>query len=732
MLSINTIKDSFNDKECSSIVTAFYNLKLNDALRYILIDLHPNKLPKKWYTEIVEVCAKKLYLFKPQHILFLDLVSVLTYQKNISLYSNHINFFKNDILLFCSNDIIAKCIEYLILSDDDIRLLKDRFGYKELEYILTNINENSVMSMNFIFSESLTENIFIKNHHMYECLYDHQNYSFTFLQEMLYKYGLVPNNIGILDAITKEIVIETLMACKEEKDIIKFFDMLDEDIKTDEDIQKYIIDRVMFSNDANLFKFYISEYLYEKRNQFNVLQQIFFDIDDDITKYENISKQYLETICNNINRYESHIDYIVNYIIKKNYIDLLSIIIDNIPKNILTEELCIRIVCDSKTKVKVKSLPIHSSLVMTVCKQMKYTDMVEFLDTLDINLLIEKDVDLLTDYTFTTDWFNKCNKLIDVYIKKYGFSPLMMRKLMFDYPLTTESSIYLLNIMDVYKDKNVFYPNMASSFIYLLNNNYKLKQKRILNKNIELPCKKFNKEYKTILLQPDSKELRSTILISNITDLYTCNMEDISKIKTKEGYCVQFKPSSVKINTNYERIKKQIYDIAKLASYGLYYIPSIYLPNWVPIVNIINGKLYSHPTRIEHCVILDISPGDFIEYNYLSQETFNIYKLTEPISNYHAAINSLMSVLFIYIVIGSVKYCKIKLEDFISSIIDSFCTGMKINEIIYEDITDVCKEINVLKSYASDSSFMFIKKNTLIKTLELCEKVCIAIILDNN
>ncbi|ASK51237.1 IEV morphogenesis [Eptesipox virus] len=732
MLSINAIKDSFNDNNSKTITEAFYNLKLNEALRYILINLHPQQLPKKWYTEIVEVCATKLYLFKPQHILFTDLVSILTYQKNISLYANHINFFKNDILMHCSSEIITKCIEYLILSDDDIRLLKDRFSYKELEYFLTYINEDSILSMNYIFNETLTENIFIKNHYMYECLYDHQTYSVTFLQEMLYKYGIVPNNIGIIDFISKEIVIEILIACKEEKDIIKFIDMLDEDIKTSEVVQNFVIDRVMSSNCANLFKFYISEYLFDQRDKFGIFQKIFFDIDDDITKYKNISKQYLETICNNIDRYESHLEYIVNYIIQNNYIDLLALIINSIPKSILTEELCIRIVCDSKIKVSVCSLPIHSSLVMTVCKQMKYVDMVEFLDTLDINLLIEKDVELITDYTFTTNWFNKCNELINVYIKKYKFSPLMMKKLMFDYPLTLESSMYLLNTIELQKEISTFYPNIASSFIYLLNNKYKLKQKRILNKNVDIPCKKFNKDYKTILLKPDSKELKSTILISNIPDLYTCVMEDISKVKTKEGCCIQFKPSTKKIMSDYERIKKQIYDIAKLASYGLYYISNVYLPNWVPIVNVINGKPYTHPTRIEHCVILDISPGDFIEFNYLGQETFNIYNLTEPMSNYHAAINSLISVLFIYIVIGSVKYCKIKLEDFISSIIDSFCTGMKINEIIYEDITDVCKEINNLKSYASDSSFMFIKKNTLVKTLELCEKVCIAIILDNN
>lgn len=91
-----------------------------------------------------------------------------------------------------------------------------------------------------------------------------------------------------------------------------------------------------------------------------------------------------------MNYYTTYIDHIVNIILQNNYIDILASIIDYV-QDVLTEELCIRIVCESTNPVPVTSLPIHSTLVMVMCIQMKYVDIVEFLDEIDIDTLIEKE-----------------------------------------------------------------------------------------------------------------------------------------------------------------------------------------------------------------------------------------------------------------------------------------------------------------------------------------------------
>ncbi|QQG31521.1 hypothetical protein [Swinepox virus] len=732
MISVTSLIDAFNtsDNEDVSLCDLFRTLRINDAMRMIVSGIHPNTLPKKWYSEVVETLPHKLCLFKPKYTLFVDLLSVIHNQKNIEKYKEHINFHKVDILQNCTKDVIIKCISHMKISDDDIRYLRNRFYDKDVDEILVGINEDSIKTINYIFSNQLTENIFTRNYNLHDCLYKHQTYSSEFLIDMLYKYGIIPNNDGIIDELTIDTILDILQSNGSVTDTISFLDMLSPNQLDDDRLKNYIISKI-HSGQIEQYRGYANEYLSNRIVDLGVYANIFFDcVDFSLVDYDDITKHQLVVICKYIDRYELYINYIINYLIKHDYIDLLSKIIKKIPKEIFTEELCIRIICDSDTKVEIKDLPIHSSLVMAMCIEMGYEDIVDLLDEIDIDILIEKKVDLITDYTFTTDWYNKKHELIKLFIEKYGFCNYKMNKLLFEYPLSYDSIKYLFDLMIKHTGSDLFYPTIVSSLFYLTCTERKIKIKKIPNKDLKIPCKKIPVNNNSIITS-NLIHVRSTILYSNVPGIDISFLKNTCYIKDINNIYIHINPDDNILLMTEDGIIDQLYSIAKLMKYGLIYVPYKYFPSWIPVIDIMKGYSYASPSKIEHGVIYKIYPTDFVEYKSVGNYVSNIYALSEYISNYHAVINTIIQTLLLYIVVGS-KYSTKNTDEYIATVINTLFTGMKINEILTEDITEVCKEINNIKSYICDSGFVFIKKNYLKNTLDLCEKVCVSIILDNN
>ncbi|ABQ43662.1 hypothetical protein [Tanapox virus] len=685
MINISPIRDIFLSESDITLKDSFKKLRINDAMRFILSGLYPSSLPKKWYTEISETIPDKLYLFKPKHVLFIDLVSVLSKQKNVEKYNNHISFYKNEILQKCNSVLITKCIKFMTITDDDIRCLQSRFSNNIVDIMLSLINEKSILSMNYVFSNKVTEQMFIQNYSIHNYLYSHQAYSFNFLTDMLYKYGIAPVNVGILENISVDNVIEILSVIKDSQNTIAFLDMLPKKYLSDEKLKLFVIERIKIGYIDHYIP-YAKEFLVDDMDKLGFYSSIFFDVTAKLEDIKNLNKSQLLILCKYIEKYEIYINYIINQLIKNDYMDILSYIVNKVPKEIFTEEMCIRMICDSSKKVRIKDLPVHSSLVMVACIQMKYDDIVDLLDFIDINVL-QKKANILTDYVFETNWFNDNYELINLFVKKYGFCSAKIKKLMFNYPLTKDAAKHLLNIMNENKGASMFYPKTACSLMYLLCTNNKLKHKKVKGNYLDFI---------------NSIELHTNLKINVNTEL-----------------------------TREKDIINQFLDISKLASYGIFSIPNRYLPSWLPVLDLFKGNECLIPTKIEHGVIFKLTYDDFVCYQDIGLKTSKLYFINDEISNFHAAINSFMGVMLVYMVIGS-KFSNKSILEYISLLINTLFTGMKINEILSEDLTSVCEEINNVKPYIHDSNFVFIKKNALYETVNLCKKICVAIILDNN
>ncbi|QHG62592.1 hypothetical protein [Cetacean poxvirus 1] len=730
MLSVTSLHQSFILNKCTTISSAFNKLRFNDAHYLLNLGLHPKYLPKSWYEQMVELMPEKLYLFKPHHVKYIDLISVISNLNNLELYQKHINYYKDKLIKTCDYNLLIKCINYMILTDDYIRYLYSKFSEDDAIELLSLINSHSIQNISYMFTDSLAEKILLRDCNMYTSLYEHQTFSSDFLKDMLYKYGITPINIGILNDLTDNVAVDILSSVKKPIEAVCILDMLSDDCLNSNYLQQFVLENIVQGKNIEHYRAYVSDYLPHYVNDMGVYANLFFDNIISVEEF-TLTRKDLEVICKHIDCYMNDIVYLVKYMIKLSYIDLLANIVDKIPRHLLTEELCIHIVCDSPKHVCVKHL-LHTSLVMRMCSQMGYVDMIDFLATISLDTLIDNKIDIITEYSFTTNWYNTNNDLLILLLTKYGFCPYIMNKILFHYPLSKIMSKNLLQLMVENENSKLFFPKMMSTLPYLLCTTHKLKQKKIDDYKTKLETKPLQECYECVTFNSNKSTELKILLKIHKTELYTCILNDLCNVKGYGSSCIQFKRPKL-IITDESRVCMQLLDICTLASKGLFFNPSMYLSSWVPVLDLLKGIKVTAPDRININKIDALSPLNFVDYNQLGCVITRDCSLKESISNYHAAINVLMNVMFIYLVVGCKKYVdQEKTKVYIELLLSAFFRGLKIKYVLNDSISDVCCELDNLRIISCDSDFISIKNIPLVSTLSLCEKVCIAVILDNN
>ncbi|APG58243.1 protein E2 [BeAn 58058 virus] len=178
MFTISPLYEIFIYTNNKNLTKLYNQINKNDILNLILSGIYPPKLSQKIYNEVIEVLPEFIYLFKPKHVKLIDLLSIINSKNNLELYSNHINFYKYDILVKCSKFIIKKCINYMDILDDDIHIIKNRFY--NIDDILHCIDYKSITNINYIFSNEIVEKILTNDNLAYRTLYNNQIFDKVF------------------------------------------------------------------------------------------------------------------------------------------------------------------------------------------------------------------------------------------------------------------------------------------------------------------------------------------------------------------------------------------------------------------------------------------------------------------------------------------------------------------------------------------------------------------------
>ncbi|AWU47071.1 IEV morphogenesis [Sea otter poxvirus] len=732
MLNVRAIRDAVSKSHAPMKLSyVFRDIRFDDIQELIMKGLHPRHLSRKFYTRIIESLPHKLYLFKPQHVKITDLFMVLYHQTNVSLYEKHIEYYQVHILRSGTIDIITRCIPYMLITDDDIRFLMDRFP-DNCDDMITTISVRSIQRISYLFTDEMAHEMILNNPDVAEALYDHQLFSEEFLWDMHFSYGIVPANKGI-DSISLEDLKHILAGVLSTKDAIRLLSNLPKSMLSSIPVKTYILSCIIDGEKLENYVTYAKDYLKDHGNDVGVYVNIMFPEQSvDIDQY-NLTRTQLVNICRFIDSYSAFINSIATLLISHHHYDLLATIVDKVPISLLTETVCIQIVKCAQRPVKLQYIPVHNIKIAEICVNKQYTDMVDLLDTLDVSSLISVGANLFTEYTFTTNWFNDNHDLLLEYITQFGFCPIRMKRLMFDYPLNYDAINYLLDMM--VKDTIVFGPKITKSLEYAVcAKNLSLPNIRYCIEGvISVPLGMFDKRYSHEYFKSNySTELKMFLQASNIPNLKSVKISNICRVsdESMDGLCIQY-VNNMDWNTEEERLQLQIFDIITLATYGLFTIPT-YTPNWVPVVNALSC------TEIPDVTVLK---GDITQLNLrmlhkiqnLGTLTTSQYNLKYPLDSHHAAINSLLTTIVAYLTIGCIRYVNTNhIKRFVHNIVLQYCEVLKSDEDLLESIHDVVSELIYLKQndHLVKSDVIVIPRFGLKNTVALATKL--VLILYNN
>ncbi|ANS71114.1 iev morphogenesis [Pteropox virus] len=722
MLNIAAIKRDVAEAKCQNVKLScvFRNLKSNEIDEFIKKGFHPSKLSRKNYSSVVQNTPLKLYLFKPQHVNPLDLLMVLQYQTNPTIYANHIQYHQSYILQHGSFELVSRCVPHMILTDNDVRYISEKYP-EQSDILLATVSYKSIRRLSYLFTEEIARDMILNDDIIADALYEHQLFSEEFLWDMHFSYGIVPANKGI-DSVSPKDLKTILAGVTTPKSAINLISVLPKSILMSTPIKTYILSCIVDGEKLEHYISYAKEFLKDHVQDVGIYVNIIFPENGiDLNSYPNeLSRIQLSNVCKFIDCYTVSIDFIINVLIEKEYYDLLGLIIEKIDTSVMDETLCVNIVKHSINPIKVRHIPVHSLAVATECAKKKYVDLVDFLDCLDLTTLLSvAEQTLFTTYAFETNWLNDNFELLALYVHQYGFCAYRMKKLLFEYPLQSDTVNLLLNLMFIGSKESLFSDKVINSLEYFMCStelgNFKPLTLKTVNVTISLYDNQANHETYPSVYSNDLKNALQTIIIPNLQSLL---FRDVSTVKMAKGICLQYY-LDVNWLTDEERLCKQISDIATFATYGLFYIPDC-APNWVPASQLAKCEPMEQPTVLKGDIDALVL-NKLTKFINLGMETTKQYKLLEPMSNDQAALNSLLVTIVSYLVIGSVRYVGVNnIQRFVTKIISQYCEVLKSDESVYESVTEVVQELTELKkSIRHISDVIDIKLKKIVNTVEL-------------
>ncbi|CCD83207.1 conserved hypothetical pox protein [Squirrelpox virus] len=730
MLPVKSLRDAVR-RHSGAPTRAFRSVPTHDAVTMVRRGFHPRVLPRTLYKRMVDLSPSYLYLFRPQHVPFRDLICALSLHTNVEFFESHVEFHKPQLLRDASSRVVARCVPYMTLVDDDVRVLLDRFGEEEGMEILTTINARSVAGISYVFSDEVAEAMIVNDIGIAQALYDHQTFSREFLIQMLFTRGVVPANEGMAGEKDPSLICKILSVSRSLGDTIRMMDILDAEALGSDHVKDFVMELILGGN-VDAYVAYAQEYLHDRAEDMGVYANIFFDDRcRDVSEFE-LSRAQLEVVCAHINRYSACVGEVAATLIEGGHLDLLASILELVPRDLLSEDLCERLVVAVGSRVRVKHLPVHTERVLAVCVEAGCEDTVDFLDALGLDTLVAMGADPLTDYVLSTTWLNDDPDLLKLFVRRFGFCGSRMRKLVFEYPLDGQQLMNVLELMVEGEER--LDPRVLNTLPFLLCSRDGL----ALDKPAPRVCLPVCREqlagyHSEFYGSKHSRELRVAVRAFSVEGLRACLARDLCHVPSANGFCVQYRrPTPWKCES--ERICMQMFDVARLATNGLFHLPTRYLPEWTPAVAAAKGGRVLGPARFEHCSVLRLSPAELVDYSEIGAVTIKEYALSGHISNYHAGINALMGTLMAYLVLGA---CRHVLDPghvprFVEELLLSFRQGLKLKMENSEPPLEACAEVLSLRSIAPPAGAIHVPQGRLDATAALCSRLCAEFVLCNN
>ncbi|UOX38593.1 hypothetical protein [Finch poxvirus] len=715
MLNINKLIDIYEDNSYvpgdyknSQLQRSFMELPIIDIIDLIKLDFYPQCLPKKLYPAISASCVDKIYLFNPKYIQLQDLFLVIDLFDDLSKYKNIILYYKYEILKSNNYSIINKCKDIIgIYETDNENILIEDISDKELM-------DKMIEFPNFM-----------------KLVYKKRVLSIRILKEMYYKHRILPINKGITFVKEDDICffVDSLESADSDEDTLYLILECNDKILDSEEVKDVVMRKICKGQNIDVLGYYVKNYFLD-HTKLGIYYNIFFAERDIVSEY-GLKDDSLAIICKYIDKYSKSIRSIAKLLINNSNYSLLATIIDRVPDDMHNENLymnIIRHVTDKKPKIKNLKSDFFSECLMVMCYLRGYEDIVDFLNGLDVESMIKNRVNPFNDYVFTTDWFNKNTELLKLYISFYFLDPTMMRKLLFEYPLSEESTrIALENIKKAYSFLSIQdnYINFSINFdIIELPRVFNIPIKKIAD------LKEFNNTIPFISNKSYNFKIASQLLKYNV--LKSVKVGNLCYYHKKNLYYLCFNtyketslPPGVKSDS--VRLIDQIGDIGRLFRHGFISFNDYHFGNWLPPLyssKLLDYFQYNGPDYILSWSIDNIDVKSFVRYKDLPIFFSKKYTTSYLPDKKTLLYSCIYSCVLLYILVGSVIYTEQEnIYYFISNIINSFLKGIGIDTDFNPELQDVVKEIIIIRNLPEGKRKLSLVKP--VNLLDLCKRVCV-------
>uniref|UniRef100_A0AAU7E2I5 Uncharacterized protein n=1 Tax=Rousettus bat poxvirus TaxID=3141933 RepID=A0AAU7E2I5_9POXV len=713
---------------------AFCRVPFTAAHALIVAGLHPDCVTQRWSDGIIGAIAEKSYLLPPKCLSFRDLLLAVEKFSNAARFYKHILFYQRRLVCEASSAILSTCVPHMTLFDEDVRCILERFP-QEAANIMARANVVSMFTMSFIFEEDIAEEMLLLNPGIREALYEHQCFSNAFLQRMFFNHGIAPTNGGINDDITPSLAVDILAGIQCARAAASFLYTLDRRVAASTAMRNFVLVSIMNGTNLAHYQWYARTYLRDRKPAMHVYARIFFRDAEVTLRGHTMTRERLKNICEFIQCYVDELDFVVSTLLELEHYDLLALVLPRVPASALTEDIVLRAIRDASVPIPVSSLRVRSECVIRQCIARGAEDAIDFLDVVSAPVLASFGADLFTSYAFSTEWFNRDATLLRMFVARYGYCGAMMRRLLFEYHLSVEAAMAVLDFMVDNAGMAAFSPTQMCELGYLLctTGTFRVRSTRrtvtlmYADRRDDAECLLFASEF----CYPMSMALQAC----GVTQLKTCAATDISLVRHAQGVCLQFTRAQSTWPSAGAWLCAQLYDVCVLAKHGLFHAPLEFLPEWTPVLDAFKGEMPMPPQCFHESLITPLDFSQLMRYEDLGSFLTNAMRLEDAVSNFHAAINVLMSTLMVYLVIGSMMLeSDDQVCDYIHGIINAFVRGLKINGILSGSSPETREELARLRAVpcARAGSVLVQSPDALSHTLRLCADLCVAAILDNN
>ncbi|WIF30378.1 hypothetical protein [Orf virus] len=700
---------------------AFAALSTSEAVELVLAGVHPKHLPRRLYARVAAEHPTHLHLFRPQHVTPEDLLEELSRRRCGALFARHIEFHTPYIAQFADYALLCRCIPYMNITEDDVRLIEERFP-DNVGDILLHVNARSVHNINAAFTDEMIEDIVEARPEMASALYTTRPLDLCFLKRMLAEHRIPPVNPG-LAAATPADAVEMLAQMRGVYDVRRTLDGLRHSVLCSETMKAFALERIR-AGQVQEYLHYARDYLRDRVSDTGAFGPIFVDAATYLN-VDNLSHAELSVIADFPGKFDA--GFVWRKALEGGFGDVLGKLLRAMPVDAVTEDVCVSVV-ESGHRVPVTDMCVHTRRVAEACVRQNFPDVVDFLDTVPLSTLLAVGADpFASDHVFSTSWINDRPELAEEYVRRFAFSGSRMTRLLFGYALKPHA---LKRVHDALCATEALAPAVRESLGCLVSEG-EMRLRSVEDVRRPRECEEPEEGYEQEIFSSEhSARLAVCLTAYAVPGLRGYATADLAITRHASGNVIL---QALRVNRADSAVNKVVdhaFDIARMASYGLFLIPDMFTPGWTPVLDLARG-LPAGPPPVLKMERLSFSPSELVQYRGIGRFALGCKTAVGPCSDHQMAMDALFRCLFVHIAMGVRLVEQVDVVVLVRQIVNAFTDGL-CTERFVEPVDFVEQELMELRAWAPDARTIESSRVCMRNTTLLCQQVCARLALYNN